>query len=275
MNDTTRIQLKTIVERAVRPVRASSSRKQKMREELLAHVSGVYEEESAKPGGDQAALERTALRFGNPAEVTNQLEESVPVGDGLLQFWEGRPGESKWRGAFRFIWVGAAVCLALLGIALFAAGLVRAWSREELLAVSSGRDFLPLWVFQMPFVLAGFTLVMCWMERSLRGGPPLGDRRRTGLIRSFASAWAEPATRVAMTGGGLCLFALFTLLHISANWPAQPTGRDYLAMSLAVAPFTGGWAAASVFCAWIFARSAAERRWHHAEWSSLPLGPSL
>ena len=70
MNESTLTQLKIIVERAVRPVRASTLRKRKMREELLAHVSGVFEEESARLGDDRAALERTALRFGNPAEVT-------------------------------------------------------------------------------------------------------------------------------------------------------------------------------------------------------------
>src|SRR6185369_12049910 len=48
MNDNNLIQLMTIVERAVRPVQASTSRKRKMREELLAHVTGVFEEEAAK-----------------------------------------------------------------------------------------------------------------------------------------------------------------------------------------------------------------------------------
>ena len=65
-----------------------------MREELLAHVVGVFEEESAKLGDDRAALERTALRFGNPAEVTSQLQESVPARDTIRRFFEGRPGEA-------------------------------------------------------------------------------------------------------------------------------------------------------------------------------------
>ena len=48
MNDSTLTRLKVLVERAVRPVRASMSRKHKMREELLAHVSAVFEEEAAR-----------------------------------------------------------------------------------------------------------------------------------------------------------------------------------------------------------------------------------
>jgi hypothetical protein len=67
INESTLTQLKIIVEREVRPIRASTSRKGKMREELLAHVVGVFEEESAKLGDERTALERTALRFGNPA----------------------------------------------------------------------------------------------------------------------------------------------------------------------------------------------------------------
>src|SRR5688500_9893828 len=40
-----RIRLMKIVERAVRPVRASVGRKRKMREELFAHLTAIYEEE--------------------------------------------------------------------------------------------------------------------------------------------------------------------------------------------------------------------------------------
>jgi len=81
MNESILTQLKIIVERAVRPFRASTSRQRQMRQELLAHVSGVFEEESARLGDDRAALERTAPRFGNPAEVTIQLQEAVPFSD--------------------------------------------------------------------------------------------------------------------------------------------------------------------------------------------------
>ena len=83
MNESTLTQLKTLVERAIRPVRASISRKLKMREELLAHVTTVFEEEAVRLGDEQAALERTAQRFGNPSELTGQLQQSVPTSDFL------------------------------------------------------------------------------------------------------------------------------------------------------------------------------------------------
>jgi hypothetical protein len=73
----TQTALKTIVERAVRPVQATSSRKRKMREELLAHVTDVFDEEFASSHDEAIAMEKSAERFGNPAEVARQLQQSV------------------------------------------------------------------------------------------------------------------------------------------------------------------------------------------------------
>jgi len=117
MNDSTRTQLKIIVERAVRPVRASMCHKLKMREELLAHVSAVFEEEAARLDNEQAAFERTAQRFGNPAELTGQLQVSVPTSDFLQRFLEGmalRTDESMLRRAVRFAVVTFFVCAVYL-----------------------------------------------------------------------------------------------------------------------------------------------------------------
>ncbi len=105
MNESNLTQLKIIVERAVRPVRASAGRKFKMREEILGHLSGVFEEESAKNVEDRIGLERTSLRFGNAAEITSQLQESVTAIDGILRRLEASPGESMLRGALRFAWI--------------------------------------------------------------------------------------------------------------------------------------------------------------------------
>jgi hypothetical protein len=77
MNDSTLAQLQALVERAVQPVRASRSRKQNMREELLAHLVAVFEEESATLGDERLALERTEQRFGASDELADQLQESI------------------------------------------------------------------------------------------------------------------------------------------------------------------------------------------------------
>lgn len=266
MSASTLTQWKTFVERAVRPVRASTARKRTIREELLAHVSGVFEEESAKLGDDRAALKRTALRFGNPAEVTTQLQESVPASDGIMRFWEGRPEASTLRGALRLAWVTGALVLVIVGAAMFAAGGVSAWWREELIASVSGVLFLPLWLF-------GIAFVTNWMEKALHGpartaAPPTGWPRM-GLKKSFASAWAVPAVRVALIADGLCTFMLLCIK--GAHWPTQVEDWDNLTLVLAAVLLAGSCAAWSVFCAWVLVQSAAERRRYHEEWARLPI----
>jgi hypothetical protein len=91
MNEPTLTQLKIIVERAVRPVRATTSRKRKMREELLAHVTAVFEEE-AKLHEESVALARTAVRFGDVGELTRQLQAAVPASDAPAYFVESFVG---------------------------------------------------------------------------------------------------------------------------------------------------------------------------------------
>jgi len=276
MNETTLAQLKIIVERAVRPVRASTSRKRKIREELLAHLSGVFAEESAKLGshstGEQAAVERTAERFGNPADVTSLLQESVPASDGILRFCEGRPDASTLRAAVRFAWIESTIILLACGAALFAAEWVCAWSSEELVAVVSGSDFVPFWLFG-PLWFFGVALVAHWMEKSLQGPEPLTDWPRCGLIKSFTSAWAVPAVRMALIAGSGCFFLL--LCFRCANWSTAFANWDYWIQIVAGVLLTGNLAAATVITAWFLVQSAEQRRRYHEEWASLPIEPSL
>ena len=133
MTDSILNELKILVERTVRPVRASTFRKRRMREELLAHASGVFEAESAKLGDDRLALARTTQRFGDPAEVTSQLQETVPWVDIIAwlvvpPIYLRRPAESRWRFAVRqclelscfLLWTGSGGSVLLLGSACLA-----------------------------------------------------------------------------------------------------------------------------------------------------------
>jgi hypothetical protein len=265
MNESTLTQLKIIVERAVRPVRASTCRKRKMREELLAHVSGVFEEELTNLGDERAALERTALRFGNPAEVTCQLQETVPVSDGILRFWEGQPGESTLRGSLRLAWVFELFVLFVCCAAVFVAAWETPWSRDELLAVVSRLDFVPQWSAG-PLWLFVIAFVTHWMEKSFRdpAGPPKGWPR-IGLKQSFTSAWAVPKVRLALIADVLCFIPLLCIA--GANWPNNLTVP-------AVVLWVGSCAAWSVVCAWALVQSADARRRYHEEWARLPIEPS-
>jgi ATP-dependent Clp protease ATP-binding subunit ClpC len=78
--------LKIHVERAVRPVRASNLRKDRMREELLAHLTQIYQEEVARLANEPEAIAQARRRFGEPAEVTRELQASVPRWEQILYF---------------------------------------------------------------------------------------------------------------------------------------------------------------------------------------------
>lgn len=73
-----RLTLMKIVERAVRPVRASSGRKLKMREELLAHLTEIHEQERTQLRDRVQATQAAARRFGDPTDLALELQSAVP-----------------------------------------------------------------------------------------------------------------------------------------------------------------------------------------------------
>ena len=182
MNEPTLTGLKILVERVVRPVRASTPRKGKMREELLAHVVGVFEEEAARLGDERAALEQTALRFGSPAEVTGQLQESVPARDAVRRYWEGRPGEPALRTAIRIAWVSGTFALVLavffLAVASFTVGWVGGWSPEALILSLCAVLTIPAW-------LSGVVFLTRFMEKALYGPAGRSWLKAALLIRAL------------------------------------------------------------------------------------------
>jgi ATP-dependent Clp protease ATP-binding subunit ClpC len=172
MNDPTLTHLKVIVERAVRPVRASLSCKRKMREELLAHVSTVFEEERTRLGEERAALEQAAQRFGNPTELTSQLQESVPASDFLLRLFEGmvlEHGGSTLRRVVRYASVTFLGCAVFLLPAFFLQERMHEW--PVLLAI-------PVGVF-------GFIFLADGMRQALDG--PTGRSWPRAILVALAS----------------------------------------------------------------------------------------
>jgi ATP-dependent Clp protease ATP-binding subunit ClpC len=243
MNESTLTPLKIIVERAVRPLRASISRKRKMREELLAHVVGVFEEEAARLGDEQAAVEQTAVRFGDSAEVTSRLQESVPAGDRVGRFFEGRPGEAAlwvpirlacWASA----WAGVAVCAVL-----FLADWVTLLPREAMIIFGAVFLALPVYFFSVAF------LTDC-IEKGVYD--PAGVSR----------------LRLALSAAGSLLFML--LFVAGAVWSLCPTGWDPQGLGAALR-FAGLLAACGAVLAWNLAHWNAPRRRYHEEWGRLPI----
>lgn len=78
--------LKICVERTVRPVTASETRKDRMREELLRHLTDIYEQELAGCGDEEAARSAAVRRFGDTGELTRELQQSVPTWERF--FWQ-------------------------------------------------------------------------------------------------------------------------------------------------------------------------------------------
>jgi len=145
MNDTMQNQLKVVVERAVRPVRATIARKRRMREELLAHLVSVFEEELQRVGDEGAAFHEAKRRFGNASELSSQLQETVPRTDRLSRFlddiWRWQAEESVLRHAVRvalfpFVWFG--LILVLVPPVLLVRGRLHEIGRMELFMAAAG-----------------------------------------------------------------------------------------------------------------------------------------
>ena len=159
-----------------------------MREELLAHVSGVFEEEFAHLGDESAALARTSERFGQPAELAVQLRASVPRRvDSIDRFGEAMVGypstESAVRLAGRAAILLGAFCSGVVGIAI----LIQEWRGQgsEWLTIARIPSFLtPL---EMGFLAFCGTLLMRGMRQALFG-PAGRSWLRAGLIA--VAAWS-------------------------------------------------------------------------------------
>jgi hypothetical protein len=162
-----------------------------MREELLAHVVGVFEEE-AKLADEQAALARTQERFGQAAELTGQLQESVPPGDSFERFAEnffGGSGQSALRLAARFaVAFGALSIVVPLGIMILIDG-----------QMPPGAQALPLLSIPLCTGFLSFcgTLLIHGMRQALYG-PAGRSWLRAGLVA--AAAWLIiPVTTFAIS----------------------------------------------------------------------------
>jgi cation transport ATPase len=200
MNETS---LKKVVERAVRPVRASEARKLPMRLELLGHLTSLYEEERVRLGDDDAAFEAACARFGDPVELSQELDRTVgPLGrvawaeDRILRTVERQLGYREDRSIAwhlgRMILVATLAPLGVTGLVAFAVFFVLSEepSRSELLSL------LPF-----PFFVASLTFLLHGTGIALASSFFDAERPRWG--RAFLQA---VACVVAMT---ILLYALW------------------------------------------------------------------
>jgi len=115
-----RVQQMKIVERAVRPVRASTPCKRRMREELLAHLTEIYEQEMSRLHDPNAAIEEAAQRFGDPSELSRELETALPYHERISYWMERwfawRAPESIVRYSLRLAILSFSLLLFILGV---------------------------------------------------------------------------------------------------------------------------------------------------------------
>ena len=109
------LELMKHVERAVRPVCAPWMQKLQVRTDLLTRLTALFEQGFARHGDARAAVVQAIEQVGSPAELSAQLQRSVPRHTywkcKLAQTFFGRPEESAFLRAAR---VAALVVLILV-----------------------------------------------------------------------------------------------------------------------------------------------------------------
>jgi hypothetical protein len=244
----------TLVERAVRPVPASPMRKQRMREELLAHLTGVYQAELPRLG-EAAALDAAVRRFGDPAELTEGLTASLSARDrfaGRVDRWFGwQPGEPPYRWAVRL-----AGLTALLVVTMSALGLAAAEVRRPAdPSVPTAATFLRI-VAAMLGLGCGVTFLWAWLGIALREALAAGRRgRAAGCLAGLAVAL--PALTAAVYG-----IAVPEALAGPVSVPPGSYQLLALALSVIVLPVA----------AVAYARSTSAVASRRLEWARLDLG---
>ena len=263
MNESTRKILQIRVEQAVRPVRASISRKQRMREDLLSHAVRIYTNHFETTECHESALDQTILGLGPTADRSSQLQASVPFTDRITQLLEGPPEVPAWRGALGFSAVVALVTLAALCATCVVVGFNKPWSLQELWVISSQREYLPLILIHTAFVLACFVLVVYFIEK--RGGIRLPE-----LPPSVWTILLKSSTRLIFIQSWFIFYTalLFILMTANRNATSSSTINWTILLLTPFMAFFANWGA------WQMVRLAGEKRRRHAEWSNLPLGKS-
>jgi hypothetical protein len=172
MSDAIRQQLPIVVERAVRPVRATLAYKLRIRGELLQHVTGAFEQELAGGLDERAALIAVGERFGDPGDLAVQLERARPRKDAALwrlERWiEPRPREALWHRAARY---GLAT-FALHAVALVGFIVVFHLCTQRLDSVAIYVRLLTLWSLGTGLIFFTLTFLTEGLRQALFGTSP-------------------------------------------------------------------------------------------------------
>jgi hypothetical protein len=238
------------VERVVRPVRALESRKDRMREELLAHLTSIFEEELARQGDRDAAFRESVRRFGEPAALTRELEASAPRQESMgvvLERWlRRRRGEATPRYMLRLTGVFALYCvMCALMVTII-----------NLLLPDSDPFSITRWRIGASFLL--FTTALTYPEGLVYFRMRAALCRPAGTSRSWwrAGGWA------------LVSGLLVPLFWLGGTWAALGSLSVSLELLYLCYPYMPLIPAALAGLALYFGRA----QLRHREWVSLDLG---
>ena len=248
-----------VVERAVRPVQAGPKKLLRMREELLAHLTAIYEEELARLGDEPAARAEAVRRFGDPEALTIELQQSVRWSDRvdarLDRACGWRPGESAARYSARLALLLALLILPWLPLALVTAGLRRPHDETVPTTAALLRLFGGVFV-SVPLFVFVLSMLSIRMRDAMFGafGTPQSWRRVAGL--AGLSVLAFPLLGV--------LFFQVSLgnIEVLADQVTTPTSLEASAVGYLLVP---------VYLVW-FVRKLGPGQIRHLEWASLDIG---
>ena len=204
-------ELMVLVERVVRPLPIPLSRQRRLRKELLEHLHVLYVEELQRIENPVEAHERARQRFGNPADISRELNASVSASDRrscfLQQIFQPRIRESQIAHSIRM--------LIYFGIYLLCGSSLAITYR----VFASPHEFsLTKWIIGY-FLTTCLVVLMpfCWFGGFLIFAGQLGSAwehrpRRRGCILLSSSCliatWPLALTILSLSGEGISLAAL-------------------------------------------------------------------
>jgi len=186
MSEALRIQ----VERVVRPVLASLSRKMQWREELYTLICSIHEEELARKNSADEALRVTLERFGDPQALSVELATSVGWMERTLNHLEEawlyrRQGESILRHALRIGLIHLVMVASLMVTVIPLAAVIRSGMPH--------RSPPPLmFMVALPAMLFVDSFLLTWLGETL-----------CMSLQDARSAWKRPSLWLASVLAGL------------------------------------------------------------------------
>ena len=251
-----------LVERAVRPVQAGPKKLTRMREELLAHLMAVHEQELARLGDESAARAEAIRRFGDPVALTAELQQTVRWNDRidarLNRLYGWRPGESAARYSARLALLLALVVLPWLPFALVTAGFRRPHDGMVPMTAALLRLFGGVLVF-VPLVVFVLSMLSIRMRDAMFGA--FGARR----------SWRRVA---GLAGLSLLAFPVLGLLFFQVSLGNIDVMADQLTTTTSLVASVVGYLFVPLYLVW-FAWKAGPGQIRYAEWASLDIGRQL